>query len=358
VKKTLSYLSVRVPYLIRAVVNSVVTTVIRKCRVIVKMTSASSTLVKKCDHRAEIINNAGYLGTDFYNRRKADKSTRRLLKNHIQTPYKYILFPKKDRKVIEWRYLSLHYDDWDGMHPELVGGCIYINQTYTGDPEKSVRRYSEGISVHPNEPMQHSDFYKDVWKNLDNAWFAPITHSFENYEATRLEFGDFSHLISYLSKYEYYFKLKNEHDQVHGHRCSQHMIEFNINTHIELFVSRADTYTVELTPFNKYSTIISNIGIDSSLTNSDDNMSPVSQPWTLKKLCWFFLKNYYEDHIRVLKNVLPPRLLHPLSCIKFDRYFVKWSYEPPSNFLLRFRSVMREVRQEIWPERRRPYRFY
>jgi hypothetical protein len=309
------------------------------------MTSSYNTLVNKCDHRAEIINNIGYLGTDFYNGRKAAKSTKRLLKNHIKTPYKYILVPTKDHMVIEWRYLSLNYDSLDGMHPVLVGGCIYINQSYTGDPDKTVRQYSDGISVHPNEPTWHADFYNDVWSKLYNARFAPVSHSFENYESTRLEFATFSHLILYLRKYEYYLKLKNEHKRVRRSCCSQHTIQFH--EHIQLFISKPDRYTVTITPFNKYSTF-SNIGIDSSLTivnagPSDSNVmpQPVAQPWTLKKLSWFFLKNYYEKPNSVLKDVLPPRFLYQLRCIKFERYFVKWSYEPPSIYELGMRSATR-----------------
>jgi hypothetical protein len=311
---------------------------------------------KKCNHRAEIISNVGYLGVDFYNGRKADKSLQRLLHNHIKNRYQYILFPNKDGSI-ELRYLSINYTYEDGIYTIYVGVCIHINQSHTGDPKKPKWHYSENISIQPIgfSSGYHIKFYKDVWKNLDNVRFAPIRYSFGEEDTIckqiTLEFVNFSSMILYLSKYEYYMKLQHQHHRVKKCLCWHHSSCIEFTVHSERFMS--ETYAVNITPFNKYFTQL-NINIDSSLTISD--VSPQAQPWTLKKLCWFFVKNYYKNRYKIVNDALPSRFVYQLRCIEFDRYFVKWSYEQPSNSELISRLYSRRIREQEREERERDYR--
>jgi hypothetical protein len=270
------------------------------------MSCSSNVLARKCDHRAELINNNAFLGSDYY---MGAGNTEQSLKTLIKCPYKYVLFPIGE-SITVLRYISFDYNRWEGMHPILVGGFIYPNQAHTRNQNKPVWKYTEGISMNPDQGGWHGKFYKDVWKHSNIASFAPIRHSFESKDVvcTQIEFANFSHLILYLNKYEHYMKLRNEDNQKTGEFV--HFSPFPIP--IELFM--LNEYNINITPFNKYS-ILTNI----NGTSQSDN-----HPWKLKTLCCFFLKNYYTEHMNKLKGVLPTRLFNQLQCTQFASQ--TWAY--------------------------------
>jgi hypothetical protein len=269
-------------------------------------------LVKKCDHRAELICNMGNLGVAYS---KSSINTKQLLQNQIKTLYKYILFPLGEN-LSAFKYLSLEYIRWEGMCTVVVGGCIHLNQSNTISRYDYRRRYSEGISFNP-ESLGHYEFYKDVWKQSDIVTFTPNRYSFETTYTesviTQLEFTDFSHMILYLGKYEYYMKLRNEHNQ----KVKESWNSFPFPIPGEQFMS--DTYNVNISPFNKYSNIY--IDIPVMIANNDHSVASylpwsVAQTWTLKKLCWFFLKSYYEDRMCILFDRIPRHFIDQLQCIR------------------------------------------
>jgi hypothetical protein len=290
------------------------------CEYFIEMPSSSSMMLldkkcnhlncvgkrKKSNHKSDIINNAGYLGVDFDTGSCAD--IRRFLTNGIRIPYKYILFPIRDQ-VFAWRYLSRNYTNSNGMYVNIVGGYIYTDQRKIKCQRYKALKggYSDAITILPNELTSHQLFYQNIWKQNESVWFAPIRHCFVPDETTcvHLDFTNLSHLMLYLSKYEYYIKLLNEHkEKIH----STNLHCFHVP--IELFMS--DTFSVNITPFCKYSEL-SNISIDSS----------PKAPWTLKTLSWFYLKNYYAyetSSSNTLKNVLPTRFFNQLQCIEFNNF--------------------------------------
>jgi hypothetical protein len=278
---------------------------------------------KHYDHRAELICNVGNIGSDWFLTNHLP--TRNFLLNRIKSLYKYILFPLSTNEI-KLAYLSVKYCRWRrGYYDELVGEHIRPNQTHSisKDPtihywlDKLVYHYSEGISILSDESGRHEYFYKNVWKQNTSVWFAPIKYSFksecDNVYWTELEFSNFSHLMLYLGKCEYYCQLVNVYKQKYDFDI---YYVSNFPMSLELFMS--DTFNVNITAHNKYSKS-PNIGIDSSPT-LDSKVLPISQPWALKMLCWFFLKYYYPQRNNVWYNILPKRLYDQLKCIEFDQY--------------------------------------